>query len=199
MKIQTKVLLSKILIHFFALSPLLLNYFWSITDQNGADPVKAIIHFTGIGALNLLLITLLISPCAKFLKQGWLMQLRRLIGLYSFFYALCHVINFWLFELNFQISLFLQELIKRPYIWLGMAAFTILLLLAVTSINYLRRKLGQNWQRLHYWIYPASLLIWIHFYWSRKADLTEPFIYLALIIILLACRPKKLKNWLLFK
>ncbi len=199
MKTLNPVFVIKVAIHLCALTPLLFNYYWSITDQNGADPVKAIIHFTGIGALNILLLTLLVSPSAKFFKLGWLMQTRRLIGLYCFFYACCHLLNFWWFELGFQVSLFIEELIKRPYIWLGMSGFVILFLLAITSPHSVRRKLGKNWQRLHYWIYPASILVWIHFYWSRKADISEPFLYLTVILILLALRKQKLKNWIRFR
>lgn len=190
--ISSKVRLSKILIHLGAFIPLCLNYYWSITDQNGADPVKAIIHFTGIGALHCLLICLSISPIAKKFKLPWLMQTRRLIGLYAFAYAGFHVLNFWWFELGFSWSIFTQEIIERPYIWLGMSGFIILTVLALTSPNKVRRILGRRWQQIHNWIYPATILIWIHFYWSRKADISEPFIYLAIILVLLYLRKDKL-------
>lgn len=186
----------KAVIHLLALAPITLNYYWSITDQNGADPVKAIIHFTGIGALNLLIITLMVSLTAKYFKQAWIMQTRRLLGLYCFFYAMTHVLNFWWFELNFQFSLFIEELIKRPYIWLGMSGFVILFVLAVTSPFIAKRKLGKNWQLIHNWIYPASILVWIHFYWSRKADITEPLIYLLIILSLLWFKRDKIARWL---
>ncbi|WAJ71343.1 protein-methionine-sulfoxide reductase heme-binding subunit MsrQ [Catenovulum adriaticum] len=186
----------KAVIHLLALTPITLNYYWSITDQNGADPVKAIIHFTGIGALNLLIITLMVSLIAKYFKKAWFMQTRRLIGLYCFFYAATHVLNFWWFELNFQFTLFIEELVKRPYIWLGMSGFVILFVLAVTSPFFAKRKLGKNWQLVHNWIYPASLLVWIHFYWSRKADITEPLIYLLIILSLLWFKRDKIGRWL---
>lgn len=196
MQKKSLILSTKVLIHLFALTPIVLNYYWSITDQNGADPVKAIIHFTGIGALNLLIVTLAVSVIAKHFKQAWIMQTRRLLGLYCFFYALTHVLNFWWFELSFQFTLFIEELVKRPYIWLGMSGFLMLFILAITSPMAAKRKLGKHWQRIHNWIYPASILIWVHFYWSRKADLTEPFIYLAIIISLLFYKRNKVISWL---
>ncbi|WP_342669148.1 protein-methionine-sulfoxide reductase heme-binding subunit MsrQ [Catenovulum maritimum] len=146
-----------------------------------------------MGGLHCLLVCLSISPIAKWLKLAWLMQCRRLIGLYSFFYACCHLISFIWFELGLNFDLFLAELFKRQYIWLGMLAFSILLLLALTSPNSIKKHLRSHWQILHNWIYPASILIWIHFYWSRKADITEPFIYLIILLFLLFLRVKKIK------
>jgi len=91
---KTKTLLLKVAIHLAALLPIINLYIDAFADQLGADPVKAVIHYTGIGAFNLLLITLCISPLAKLLKQSFLMNVRRLLGLYAFTYTLLHLINF---------------------------------------------------------------------------------------------------------
>lgn len=179
-------------IHFVCLAFLVVQYYQTISDTGIADPVKQIIHFTGIGALNLLLITLMMTPLARWLKNPLPIQLRRLLGLYCFFYALLHLLNFAAFELGFQLSLLYQELLERPYIWVGAIAFIILFSLAVTSTHGLKRKLGKRWQSLHNLIYLAAPLIWLHFFWSRKADLLEPGLYLACIILLLAMRKTKL-------
>lgn len=191
---QYKVFLLKIVIHLAALLPLLNVYYLAFSDQLGADPVQKVIHFTGIGAFNLLLLTLLVSPCAKQFKQGFLMQVRRLLGLYAFTYALMHVINFIAFDLQFAWQLFFNEVVKRPYITIGMVAFILLCLLAITSHNKLKRKMGKSWQKLHNYNYLIVLLVSVHFYWSVKSEILLPLFYLLLTVILLAFRYKKLKN-----
>jgi sulfoxide reductase heme-binding subunit YedZ len=190
-----RVLLLKITIHMMAFLPLLALYLLAFTDQLGADPVEDVIHFTGIGAFNLLLISLLITPIAKKYRQGYLLQTRRLVGLYSFTYALFHLLNFLVFEVQFDLELFFGEIIDRPYITVGMSAIIILFSLAVTSITALRRKMGKNWQKLHNWVYIAVLLIALHFFWSVKSDIVEPMIYVAMAVFLLCLRKDKIKRW----
>ena len=185
----------KALIHSLAASPLLCLYYQAFNDRLGADPVKAVIHFTGIGALNLLLITLLTAPLARQANLPFLLRCRRMLGLYTFVYALCHILNFLLFELQLDIKLFVQELIERSYIIVGMLAFLVLSALAVTSINSLRRKMGRHWQSLHNLIYLAVVLVLIHFYWSLKSDITEPLIYFAFLVLLMLFRYQKIYRW----
>jgi len=194
---SNRVILLKVIIHLTAFLPLLNLYYLAFNDQLGADPVQRVIHFTGIGAFNLLLLTLLITPLAKKLKQGYLLQVRRLLGLYTFSYAFMHVLNFLAFDLQFAWSLFLNEVVKRPYISIGMVAFILLSLLAVTSHNSLRRKMGKSWQSLHNFSYLIALLVSVHFYWSVKSELISPLFYLLLTLILLAFRYKKIKAILL--
>lgn len=191
---STKVFLLKVIIHLSALLPLLNLYFLAFTDELGADPVEAVIHFTGISALNLLLITLCVTPLAKIMKLGYLVQTRRLLGLYAFTYALFHLVNFIAFEVQFNGALFISEVIKRPYITVGMLAFLLLSALAVTSVNKLKRKMGKSWQSLHNISYLVVILVTIHFYWSVKSELISPLLYFALAIILLLFRVKKLKR-----
>lgn len=195
MQWKYKNLILKALIHLIALGLLLNQYYLAITDKIGGDPVEAIIHFTGIGALNLLLLTLCISPLAKYAKQSWLMKSRRLLGVYSFLYALCHVLNFWAFEIQFNISLFITEVFERPYITLGLISFIVLFTLTITSLNKLQRKMGRKWQTLHNSVYLAVILAVIHFYWSSKSELIEPIIYIFIALILLTLRHKKFKRW----
>ena len=193
--LRNRVLLLKITIHMMAFLPLLALYLLAFTDQLGADPVEDVIHFTGIGAFNLLLISLLITPVAKKYRQGYLLQTRRLVGLYSFTYALFHLLNFLAFEVQFDLALFFDEIIDRPYITVGMAALIILLSLAITSITAIRRKMGKKWQKLHNWVYVAALLISLHFFWSVKSDIVEPMIYVAMAVFLLSLRKDKIKRW----
>lgn len=193
---QQKILLLKVVIHTAALLPIINLYYQAISVQLFADPVKAVIHFSGIGAFNLLLITLLVSPLAKYFKLGYLLRVRRLLGLYSFFYALLHLFNFIAFDLQFDFTLMFNEIIKRPYITVGMVAFSLLTLLAITSLNFLKRKLGRTWQKLHNSIYLIVILVAIHFYWSVKSELIEPSVYIGLTLLLLIVRRYKVMSLL---
>lgn len=192
---SNRVLLLKIVIHLMSFLPLLTLYVLAFSDQLGADPVKDVIHFTGIGAFNLLLISLLLTPLAKKYRQGYLLQTRRLLGLYSFTYALFHLLSFLAFEVQFDFVLFVDEIIERPYITVGMLALVILTALAITSFNVLKRKMGNKWQRLHNWVYVASLMIALHFLWSVKSEIIEPGIYMLVTVFLLSLRRDKIKRW----
>lgn len=191
-----KVILLKSVIHLVSLSLLVNVYYLAINDQLGADPVEAVLHFTGIGAFNLLLLSLLVTPIVKYCQWRIFMQVRRLLGLYSFTYALCHVLSFLAFEVQFDWPLFIEEIYQRPYVTIGMAAFVILLTLAVTSISAMKKQLGRKWQLLHNWVYLALLLVAIHFYWSVKSEIIEPSIYIILALGLLWFRKDKFTRWL---
>ncbi len=192
-----KILLLKLVIHISALTPLFAMYFLAYKDELSADPVQEIIHFTGIGAFNFLLLSLSISPVAKYFKQAFLLKLRRLIGLYAFTYAMFHVFNFLAFDLQFAWTLFFNELVKRPYILIGFMALLILWALAITSLSKVRRKMGKYWQLLHNFSYLAAILIAIHFYWSVKSELFSPLSYCLVLILLFALRFAKIKHLLL--
>lgn len=186
----------KAVIHIVALLLVGRLYTLAFLDLLGADPVETVLHFTGIGALNLLLLTLVISPIAKACKQAWLMQVRRLLGLYTFTYAFLHVLSFLAFEVQFDLIFFVEEIFKRPYITLGMVAFVLLLALAITSFKSMQRRMGKQWQRLHNCVYLIVILSGIHFYWSVKSEIIEPIFYFTLIAILLWLRRRKFKAWL---
>ena len=185
----------KALVHFAALYPLISLYYAAFQDRLGGDPVEAVIHFTGIGALNLLLLSLLLSPLAKKLQMAFLIQFRRMIGLYAFVYGLCHVLNFLFFEVQFDLQLFVDEVFKRPYITVGMAAFLLLLALAATSTHKIRRKMRERWQTLHNFSYLIALLVVINFYWSVKSEIVEPLLYASVYVALMALRRHKLQSW----
>ncbi|CAM2988492.1 protein-methionine-sulfoxide reductase heme-binding subunit MsrQ [Moritella viscosa] len=180
----------KAYIHIFAIMPLVYLGLAINADTLGGDPVQAVIHFLGKGALNLLLATLAISPLAKRYKEGLLISTRRLVGLYCFFYATLHLAAFVWLDLGGDLGLFLQELIKRSYIWLGMIAFIILLLLALTSPMWVRRKMRLSWKKLHSLIYLVALLTPLHYYLSVKSGWVEPTIYALFLLISLMVRVK---------
>ena len=167
----------------------------AVNDNLGADPVEALLHFTGIGALNILILTLLVTPLSQKFKVSWLMQCRRLLGLYGFFYASFHLLTFLFFEVQFDWRLFFAEIVERPYITVGMAAFSILFVLAVTSWSKVKRKLGRKWQSIHNYTNLALLFVAVHFYWSVKSEIIEPAIYIVICLFLLSLRKRKFKQW----
>ncbi|MCG9963492.1 MAG: protein-methionine-sulfoxide reductase heme-binding subunit MsrQ [Shewanella sp.] len=178
----------KLVFHLIGLIPIIWLVFTVLSGRAGGDPVQHIIHFTGIGALNALLATLLISPIAKRFKLGWLMQTRRLVGLYVFAYATLHIVAFFSLDLLFAWGLFFTEVAKRPYILVGAVAYVIVSALAFTSFKILMRKMGRRWQTLHNGVYLVAILAPIHFYWSVKSEIVEPSLYIVGFSLLLAWR-----------
>ncbi|HIF9255328.1 sulfoxide reductase heme-binding subunit YedZ [Photobacterium damselae subsp. damselae] len=189
MRITPKqITIIKSMVHIFSL--IFMIYFVLLTLQGGfgADPVKGMEHFTGKAALNMLILTLLVSPLAKGFRQGLLMKLRRMLGLYSFFWATLHFAIYISLDLGFDFSLLGEEIFKRPYLTIGAVCWVILLLLAATSFQKIQRKMGKKWQTLHYWVYLALILAPIHYYWSVKSGLIEPSLYLVVTVLLLIWR-----------
>lgn len=191
-RLRGRVNIIKGVIHFTCIFLLANQYWLALNDNLGADPVEAVLHFTGIGAFNLLILSLSISPLIRLFKFTSLINYRRVLGLYSFTYALAHLLSFLAFEVQFDWLLFINEIVERPYMTFGMLAFLILLLLAITSPDSVKRKMGKSWQKLHNWVYFAIILAAIHFYMSVKSDITEPLIYAIIALILLSFRLKKL-------
>jgi methionine sulfoxide reductase heme-binding subunit len=185
----------KVIIHIISLFLLSNLYYQAVNDNLGADPVEAVLHFTGIGAFNILLLSLVVSPLAQQFKWTFLLKVRRLLGLYSFAYALCHLLSFLAFEVQFDWLLFISEIIERPYITVGMLAISILLLLTITSLSLIKKKMGRKWQQLHNWVYLALCLIALHFYWSVKSEIIEPSIYIGISLLLLYFRKNKIIRW----
>ncbi|MCL1089705.1 protein-methionine-sulfoxide reductase heme-binding subunit MsrQ [Shewanella profunda] len=178
----------KSLFHLMGALPIAYLVIAVATDRAGGDPVQYIIHFTGMGALNALVATLLISPIAKFTKQGVLMQTRRLVGLYVFAYATLHIAAFFSLDLLFAWGLLFSEVVKRPYILVGALAYLIVTTLAVTSFKALMRRMGRRWQIVHNAVYLVAILAPIHFYWSVKSEIIEPSLYLVGLGLLLVWR-----------
>jgi len=154
----------------------------------GADPVKRLIHACGITALNLLLITLTVTPVRQL--SGWnnLVRLRRMLGLFAFFYALLHFGSYAWLDQGLDLAAIGADIVKRPYITIGMTALLLLVPLAITSTKAMMRRLGRNWLKLHRLVYLLTALgIW-HFYWQVKKDIREPLVYLAIFAALMAWR-----------
>jgi sulfoxide reductase heme-binding subunit YedZ len=145
-------------------------------------------HFLGKAALNTLIITLSITPIVKKFKLGSLMQIRRILGLYTFLWASLHLLLFAWLELDWNFSLFFSEVVKRPYLTLGALAWLILLLLSVTSLTAIRKKMKKSWITLHRFVYVALSFIVIHYYWSVKSGVIEANIYIMITVFLLWLR-----------
>ncbi|MDA5194804.1 protein-methionine-sulfoxide reductase heme-binding subunit MsrQ [Govanella unica] len=155
----------------------------------GANPIKEGIHFTGLWAIRFLCLALAVTPFMRLSGIKTIMRYRRMIGLYAFFYALLHVLTYAGVDQFFNLHDIWKDVAKRPFIMLGFATFLILLALAVTSTNKMVRRLGgRRWQALHRLVYGAGIMAAIHFTMSVKADVTEPLIYLSIILVLLALR-----------
>lgn len=160
----------------------------------GGDPVQALIHFLGMGALRLLLLSLMISPLVKILHFPLLMQLRRPLGLWCFVWASLHIAAWATLDLGMDWHLVGAELVERTYILLGLAAWLVLALLAITSLPVLVRRLGRRWKSLHRLSYAGLLLVCVHFWWSAKSGWIEPAIYFVMALMLLLPRGKALFN-----
>ncbi|WP_413530535.1 protein-methionine-sulfoxide reductase heme-binding subunit MsrQ [Rahnella inusitata] len=178
-----------------------LPFLWLLlsVDQGwfSADPAKDIQHFTGRMTLKFLLVTLLVTPVARYDKQPLLIRIRRLLGLWCFAWATLHLLSYSFLELGVSnLKLLGSELISRPYLTLGIISWILLLALACTSTLWAQRKMGAAWQKLHNFIYLIAILAPIHYLWSVKVLSPQPVIYAAIAAILLALRYKKFRQWL---
>lgn len=154
----------------------------------GTNPVETLTHETGEWALRLLLITLFITPLRRLTGQPWLIKLRRMLGLFTFFYALLHFITYVWLDQFFNWSEILEDIPKRPFITIGFISFVLLLPLALTSTNAMQRRLKKKWLTLHKLVYVIPVLVLIHFTWSLKADYSEPIFYASIIMLLMLAR-----------
>jgi len=154
----------------------------------GPDPVKELEHECGKTALNLLLLTLAVTPVRELTSQPQLLRLRRMLGLFAFFYVVLHFTIYLVLDLELNFATLGADIAKRPYITIGFTALLLLIPLAVTSTNGMMRRLGRRWQTLHRLVYLIAVLgVW-HFYWQVKRDVREPLLYAGMLAILLGYR-----------
>ena len=178
----------KPLIGLACLAPLSLLAVRFVSDELGANPFEVLTRETGEWTLRFLLLTLLMSPLREMLGQGWPLAYRRMLGLYAFFYASVHLLTYIWFDQFFDGEEILLDIIKRPFITLGMLAFVLLLPLALTSNKTMMHRLGRNWKKLHRLVYVIGLLGVVHFLLLVKADLLESTIYAGILGLLLGYR-----------
>ena len=155
----------------------------------GANPVETLIHHFGDWTLRLMLVTLAVTPVRRLTGWNQAVRLRRMLGLFAFFYAVLHLATYVVLDRSLLLEEIISDLTERPYIMVGFAAFVLLVPLAATSTNAMVRRLGgRRWRRLHRVVYVAAAGGVIHFWWLVKADVREPFIYAAVLALLLALR-----------
>ena len=178
-------------IYLLGAAPVFWQFWLAINNRLGADPIDRLIDTYGIWALQLLVATLAITPLRALGIQAT--KLRRPLGVLTFFYALAHLLVWIVFDQGLALERIITEIIKRPFITLGMISFLIMIPLALTSNNRSLRKLGpKTWGKLHRLTYPLAVLVSLHFILVVKGWPLEPFIYAAIIFGLLAYRlPKR--------
>ena len=180
--------LIKVAIWIFALLPLARLIWLGIHDDLSANPVEFVERSTGTWALVFLLITLSMTPIRLLTGQIWQIQLRRMLGLWMFFYACLHITTYVWLDYSFLWSDIVKDIIKHPYVIVGFSAFLLTIPLAVTSNSFMIKRLKKNWKKLHQLIYVIAILAILHFWWLVKKDVTEPFYYAAVLIILFGIR-----------
>ncbi len=166
---------------------------FGITGSLGANPVEEIQDRFGTWGLRFMLITLAVTPLRMISHMNWLARFRRMTGLFAFFYVLMHFLTWAILDQDLVHSVnalpaIAEDIVKRPFITIGFAAFLVLIALATTSTAGMRRRLGRRWQKLHNWIYVAAVMgVW-HYWWQVKLDASEPAIYAAILTLLLGYR-----------
>jgi sulfoxide reductase heme-binding subunit YedZ len=171
------------------LLPLVLLVGAGLRDALGANPIEYITRATGDWTLRLLLLTLAVTPLRQLTGWHWLVRLRRTLGLYAFFYGCLHLTTYVWLDQFFDWPGIVADIVKRPFVTLGFAAFVLMLPLAITSTNGMIRRLGgRAWQRLHRAVYAVGVLGVAHYWWLVKKDLTEPITYALVLAALFALR-----------
>ncbi|HEY9200785.1 MAG TPA: protein-methionine-sulfoxide reductase heme-binding subunit MsrQ [Gammaproteobacteria bacterium] len=160
----------------------------AFTQQLGPNPAEALIRGFGDWGLYFLLLGLAITPLRKLLNLSSLIAYRRMLGLFAFFYVCLHFLSYIWFDMFFDWSEIVRDIIKRPFITVGFICFLLLWPLALTSTNKMMRRLKKNWGRLHKLVYPVSLLAMLHYFMMTRADYLQPSLLLLVLLLLLGYR-----------
>lgn len=178
----------KLAVFAICLLPFVYLLYAFFTHQLGANPYEELTRRSGEWTLRFLLLTLAMTPLRKLSGSTVPIRFRRMLGLYSFFYAVFHLLTYLWFDQFFDLAEIINDIIKRPYITLGMLAVLLMLPLAMTSTRGMIRKLGKKWQALHRLVYVIALLGVVHFMLLVKADILWPVFYGLVLAILLLFR-----------
>lgn len=155
----------------------------------GANPIEFITRSTGTWTLALLLVTLAITPLRRWTGFAWLIRLRRMLGLFAFFYGCLHFTTYFWLDQFFDWAAIAKDIVKRPFITMGFLAFYLMLPLAATSTQGMMRRLGgKRWQTLHRLVYVCGVAGVVHYWWLVKRDITQPLIYGSVLVFLLGAR-----------
>ncbi|MBC7756326.1 MAG: sulfoxide reductase heme-binding subunit YedZ [Bdellovibrio sp.] len=185
---KQKINLVKVAIWLLALTPLARLVWLGFNDDLGANPVEFVERSTGLWALVILLVTLSLTPVRLITRQVWVIQLRRLTGLFMFFYACLHITTYVWLDFGFVWADIVKDIAKHPRILVGFGAFLLAIPLAATSNSYMIKRLKTNWKKLHQVVYLLAILAVVHFLWLVKKDVTEPLYYAAALALLFGIR-----------
>lgn len=178
----------KIAVFILCLIPISLLFYNLYIDELGANPFEALTRESGEWTLRFLLITLALTPLRKVLKQNWPLKFRRMLGLFVFFYASIHLLTYIWFDQFFDWPEIWVDIVKRPFITMGMLSWFILLPLAVTSANVIKKRVGRYWKKLHQFVYLIGCLVLLHYFMLVKADYLWPVLYSFAFLILMSFR-----------
>jgi len=179
---------AKVALFFVCLIPLGRLVWLAFNGGLGANPIEFVTRSTGTWTLVFLLITLSITPIRKLTGQNALLRVRRMLGLFAFFYACLHFTTYIWWDQFFDWVAILKDIKKRPFITVGFACFVLLLPLAATSTNAMMRRLGRRWQQLHRLVYLIGIGGVVHYWWLVKKDITQPALYALVLALLLGYR-----------
>lgn len=185
---MTRVEILRRLLFAGALVPAGWLVYAALTDNLTANPIDYITDWTGLSALSLLLVTLTVTPLRRLTGWNELIRVRRMLGLFAFFYACLHFSTWIVLDLFFDVAMAAEDIVERPFITIGMATFLLLLPLAITSNAAMIRRLGKRWQQLHRLSYVAAVTAVIHFWWVVKADFRDPRLFALALSVLLGFR-----------
>lgn len=180
----------KFFVFIVCLLPVIGVVWLALNNNLGPDPGKEIVLLSGIWALRLLLLTLLLTPLRTYLGWNSAIRYRRMLGLYVWFYASLHFVAVWTYLLGWSWAIFIEEFSERPYMMMGIVAWLLLLPLGLTSNHWSQRQLGRRWKSLHKLVYVIGILACIHFIWLVRSDYTESLVYSLLLVILLVSRSR---------
>lgn len=183
-----RIFYAKCLIWVFAFIPILRLVWLGVNDDLTANPVEFVERSTGTWALVFLLLTLSMTPIRLLFKQVWQIQLRRLLGLWMFAYACLHITTYLWLDYGFVWADIAKDIIKHPYVIVGFSAYLLTIPLALTSNSAMIKRLKTKWKTLHQAVYLIAILAVLHFWWLVKKDVTEPFYYAAVLMLLLGVR-----------
>lgn len=178
----------KILAFVAALIPLARLVVLGWQDNLGANPVEFVTHSTGFWALTMLMITLSMTPIRLLTGMNWQMRLRRMAGLFMFFYACLHFLTYVWLDHWFFWSEIGKDIVKHPYVLVGFSALLLSVPLAVTSNRAMMLRLGSNWKKLHRLVYPIAVFGVLHFWWLVKKDIREPLLFALILALLFGIR-----------
>ncbi|HQN65538.1 MAG TPA: protein-methionine-sulfoxide reductase heme-binding subunit MsrQ [Methylophilus sp.] len=185
---KKQILYSKAGVWIFALFPIIRLIWLGINDGLGANPVEFVERSTGTWTLVFLLLTLTATPFRLVTGEVWLIRLRRLLGLWMFFYACLHIAAYVWLDYGFYWPDIVNDIVKHPFVIVGFGAFMLTIPLAATSNQVMMKRLKSNWKKLHQLIYLIAILAILHFWWLVKKDVTEPLYYSLALACLFAIR-----------